>query len=362
MTPMLRRWAKRLADPWLDRIAVRVAHRLPAPAVAPPAAAPAPPQTAAPLPTDAALDFGIAWDLKLFGSRLARELFDARVQPLLDAPPAAPRTVPLTSKLCEQADIESAWFVHWCRELKMAPIYHRKVWEDCFALQAMWEAGVLREGSQGLCFGAGAEPLPSYLASRGVDVLATDLAPDDAAAAQWMETGQHASPDRLFRPELVDRATFDRRISFRHVDMNDIPDDLAGRFDVCWSLCSLEHVGSTAQALAFIERSLDCLKPGGFAVHTTEYNLSSETDTLTTGACVIFTRPQIEALCDRLRAAGHEVFPVSFHTGSQPLDRFIDLPPWLSPNALSPSDPPHLRLALAGYAVTSIALLLRRGA
>ena len=114
----------------------------------------------------------VAWGLKLYGSRLARELYVARMQPLMAAAAAGPRTVPLSSKLCEQADFETKWFVHWCRELKMEPIYHRKIWEDCFALQAIWEAGLLRPGVSALCFGAGEEPLPSYLASCGVDVLA----------------------------------------------------------------------------------------------------------------------------------------------------------------------------------------------
>ena len=39
---------------------------------------------------------------------------------------------------------------------------------------------------------------------------------------------------------------------------------------------------------------------GGLAIHTTEFNLSSETDTVREGWCVLFTRPQIEALCDRI--------------------------------------------------------------
>jgi 2-polyprenyl-3-methyl-5-hydroxy-6-metoxy-1,4-benzoquinol methylase len=317
---------------------------------------------------DPGRDISLAWGLKLYGSRLARELYAARVQPLMDAPTAPPKIVPLSSKVCEQVDIETPWFVHWCRELKMEPIYHRKVWEECFALQAMWEAGLLRPGTSALCFGAGEEPLPSYLASCGVEVLATDLSPNDAAAAGWVATQQHATHDKLFRPELIDRKTFDQHVSFRAVDMNAIPEDLDGRFDFCWSLCSLEHVGSTDLACRFVERSMDCLKPAGIAVHTTEFNLTSETETLTSGWCVIFTRTQIQTLCERLRAVGHVVSPVSFDTGSEPLDQFVDLPPfphptleWISPNALTLPKAPHLRLALLGYVTTSIGLIIRNG-
>jgi hypothetical protein len=309
----------------------------------------------------------LTWGLKLYGSRLARELYAARIQPLTVAPNSDPQRVPLSSKLCEEADFETAWFVHWCRELKLRPIYHRKVWEECFALQAIWEAGLMRDGTSALCFGAGEEPLPSYLASRGVEILATDLAGDDAAAAGWIATRQHATRGRLFAPHLLDWETFDRRVAFRAVNMNAVPEDLEGRFNLCWSLCALEHVGSTELACRFVERSMECLKPGGIAIHTTEYNLTSETDTITSGECVLFTRPQIEALCARLQDAGHEVSPVSFHTGSEPLDQFIDVPPfpkpapeWASPNALSLPEAPHLRLELLGHVSTSIALIIRK--
>jgi 2-polyprenyl-3-methyl-5-hydroxy-6-metoxy-1,4-benzoquinol methylase len=352
-----------VADPFLTRITDRVERRL---ASRESPAAPTP--ISVPEPGDPGRDVSVAWGLKLYGSRLARELYAARMQPLVAAPATGPHTVPLASKLCEQADFETKWFVHWCRELRMEPIYHRKIWEDCFALQAIWEAGLLRPGVSALCFGAGEEPLPSYLASRGVDVLATDLAPDDAAAAGWVATGQHATREKLFRPELIDREAFDQRVDFRVVDMNAIPADLGGKFDLCWSLCSLEHVGSTDLACRFVERSVECLKPGGVAIHTTEYNLTSETETVTSGWCVLFTRPQIEALCERLRAVGHDVKRVSFDTGSAPLDQFIDLPPfphptleWISPNALALPKAPHLRLALLGHVSTSIGLIIRSG-
>lgn len=353
---------RRVADPILTRITDRVAHKL-----AERHSVPRAPKLVSP-PKDQGIDAAIAWDLKLYGSCLARELFAAKIQPLIDAPNTTPGPVPLTSKVCEEADFESAWFVHWCRELKMAPIYHRKVWEDCFALQAVWEACLMREGTSALVFGAGEEPLPSLLAARGVDVLATDLAADAPEAAGWIATGQHANRERLFRPDLVDHATFERRIRFRPVDMNEIPPDLEGRFDLCWSLCSLEHVGTTERAMRFVERSIDCLKPGGLAIHTTEFNLSSNTDTVTEGWCVLFTRSQIEQLCERLRHLGHEVFPVDWNPGTAPLDHFVDLPPfpnpdltWTLPNGLSLPPAPHLRLALLGHVSTSIALIIRRG-
>ena len=47
-----------------------------------------------------------------------------------------------------------------------------------------------------------------------------------------------------------------------------------------WSSCSLEHLGSISHGIEFILNSLKCLKQHGVAVHTTEFNLSSNEETL----------------------------------------------------------------------------------
>jgi len=64
--------------------------------------------------------------------------------------------------------------------------------------------------------------------------------------------------------------------------MNAAPSDLSD-FDFCWSASAFEHFGSIDQGLAFIERIIECLKPGGRAVHTTELNVSSNDDTVAEG-------------------------------------------------------------------------------
>ena len=57
---------------------------------------------------------------------------------------------------------------------------------------------------------------------------------------------------------------------FRAVDMNDIPPDLRG-FDFTWSSCALEHLGTLRAGADFVVEQMTCLRPGGVAVHTTEY-------------------------------------------------------------------------------------------
>ena len=93
---------------------------------------------------------------------------------------------------------------------------------------------------------------------------------------------------------------------YRDVDMNAIPADLRG-FDFTWSSCALEHLGTLAAGMDFVVAQMDCLAPGGVAVHTTEYLVSSNDATVEAGGTVFYRRRDIEALADRLRRAGHAI-------------------------------------------------------
>lgn len=223
-------------------------------------------------------------NLKAVGNHIAQQLAQKLPYVATDGMPAV---IGLKSKACVQEDVESPWFVYWCNRMKTVPVYHRKLWEFCYILQALFDAGVLREGAQGLAFGCGEEPLPSLFASMGIAVRATD-APEGVAGA-WMDSGQYAqSREPLFKPFLCDREAFDRLISFSPVDMRQIPQEFNDAFDFTWSACALEHLGGIEPGLRFIEESLRCIRPGGVAVHTTEWNFSSEDSTLEDPACVLF--------------------------------------------------------------------------
>ena len=132
--------------------------------------------------------------------------------------------------------------------------------------------------------------------------------------------------------------------------MRAIPTELTG-FDFCWSACSLEHLGTLEAGLAFVERSLATLRPGGIAVHTTEFNLSSDDRTPMEGPTVLFRRRDMLDLAARLEAAGHQVAAFDLDPGTGVLDEYVDLPPFL--------DEPLLRLAFREFTTTSIALIIR---
>jgi SAM-dependent methyltransferase len=258
------------------------------------------------------------------------------------------------SVICRQEHFESGYFTYWAAQMAHAPVYHRKVWEFVYIAQALYERGLLREGAKGLGFGVGREPLTALFASRGCKIMATDAHGEHAADSGWTETAQHAaSLDGLRRPQICDDARFTQSVQFTPFDMNDTPGPFRD-FDFCWSACALEHLGSIEKGLDFIRNSLACLRPGGIAVHTTEFNLGYTDGTIDHAATVLFRRQDFEKLFDRLRAEGHLCAALDLTEGNQPIERYIDLPPYRSH--------PHLKLALEGIPTTSIGLVVHRRA
>ena len=260
--------------------------------------------------------------IKFFGYELARTLAAA----LPSRTDLVPQHVGLKSKASTQADLENDWTAYWIGELKAARIFHRKLWEFAYVLQAVYENGFLQSGTRGLGFGCGEEPLPSYFARHGVDITVTDL--DPGKASGWIDTSQHTSSlDKVYQAHLVSCEQFDRHTSLRYVDMNAIPSDLVD-YDFCWSICALEHIGSIQKGLDFIENSLRTLRSGGIAIHTTEFNFLNDEQTIDDWPTVLFQKRHFIELAERLRRQGHHVAPLDFDVGDKPLDKFIDLPPY----------------------------------
>ena len=290
--------------------------------------------------------------LKQSGYDLAREI--AARGKNAPVPPDADPDLSLGSKPSTQEDIESDWFYYWMAELRLAPLAHRKLWEMAYMLQQLYARDKLKPGMKALGFGCGEEPMPSYFAAKGMDVTVTDLHPEAVADLGWVETGQHTdSLMATHKPGLVDEATFRRHVELEYVDMNDIPASLDGRYDICWSICALEHLGSIKQGLDFIENSLETLKPGGVAVHTTEFNFTYPDRTIDNWMTVLFRRSDFEGIAARLEAKGHKVAPLNFDVGDQPMDRFIDLPPYHLPSH-------HLKLSVDGYPSTCFGITVEK--
>lgn len=257
-----------------------------------------------------------------------------------------------TSALCREADFRLPEFHRWIGALGLEPVFQRKQWEYAWILAALERAGMLKPGVRALGFGVGREVLPAFFAAQGMRVTATDQSLSDAQGTGWVGYGQHAAGLAALRhPRLVADAELERLVSFRTVDMNHVPDDLAG-YDVVWSACALEHVGTLDLATAFIERSLACLRPGGVAVHTTEFNCGSDEHTITRGLTVLFRRRDLMALSGRLARQGHVMAPLALDAGGGFLDQYVDMPPF--------NQDASLRLLLERHIAGSVGILIRR--
>src|SRR5688500_10202229 len=200
------------------------------------------------------------------------------------------------SELCKAMDYKAGWYQRWCDELSETPNFHRKQWEFVYVMQALWERGCIAAGKKGLVFAVGREPLPSMFAKYGCEILATDIMPEIGIAKGWDATDQLCHDVESLNTRMIcDPESFKRLVKYKVVDMNDIPSDLTG-FDFNWSSCSFEHLGSLEKGFMFLKNQLKTLKPGGWAVHTTEYNISSNDETQENNDTVIYRHRDIEKI------------------------------------------------------------------
>lgn len=311
--------------------------------------------------TELLRDFNaMKFNMKFFGYELARTLAEA----LPPVPSGGPFEIDIESKASTQDDLEADWTRHWSSELKVPHVFHRKIWELAYVLQVIWQSGNLAPGKRGLGFGCGEEPLPSYLASKGCTVTVTDLEPDDQRASGWAKSNELANLERAYKSEFIEKGDFDRLVDFRHVDMTAIPSDLRD-YDFCWSICAFEHLGSIEKGIRFIENAIDVLKPGGFSIHTTEFNfLNGETiDNWTT---VLFQKKHFEEMARRLESKGIQVAPLNFDVGSKPLDKFIDVAPYAHDWKFDQASQwrqgaNHIKLTADGIPVTCFGIVACKG-
>jgi 2-polyprenyl-3-methyl-5-hydroxy-6-metoxy-1,4-benzoquinol methylase len=270
----------------------------------------------------------------------------------------------LNSMVCRYADFSQDWYKAKESELKIREIYRghsatdfdfvgRKFWEWCVISQALDERSMLQPGRSGLGFAVGTEPLASFFASRGCQILATDLNPKESNTG-WIERNEHAAYlDAVYHHQLIDRTQFNEQVSFQYADMRTL-EGLSGAYDFIWSSCALEHLGTLQAGLDFIQASAKLLKVGGVAVHTTEFNVGSDSDTIEAGENVIYRQRDILALADTLRAQGKVLVPPDFDCGNHRFDIDYDTPPYFV------SGKPHIKLEIDGHVCTSYMLIIEK--
>lgn len=262
------------------------------------------------------------------------------------------------SQLATVAQIRSPEFMNWCTEIHHRPRLDRKLWEYCYVAQVLKIKGMLQPGKKGIGFAVGTEPLPALFAKYGCEVVASDQDFQSAIRQGWQQTGQFATTKRSLNSlGICDPVLFDKLVSLECIDMNNIPASLNETADFVWSCCSFEHLGSIEKGLEFVKNSIKCLKPGGIAVHTTEYNVLSPIETITSGPTVIFRRCDIEKLVRELTQLGYEVSPLNLCTGTDHLDKYIDLPPYYIYENRTRQ---HIKLRIGKYTCTSIGIVVKK--
>ncbi|MEA5462704.1 class I SAM-dependent methyltransferase [Leptothoe sp. PORK10 BA2] len=267
----------------------------------------------------------------------------------------------IKTMVCQHRHFQLPWFADWNKEinpdggLSSSPQkLERKGWEYCSILQALSERGMLQAGKRGLGFAVGTEPLPAVFAKHGVEILATDLDTSAEASKAWQATNQHAgSLQQLWKPKIISQEAFQKLVRFQPADMNH-PETITDKFDFIWSSCALEHLGGLQAGFDFILRSSQLLRPGGIAVHTTEFNVASNSSTITTGGSVIYRKCDIEALDYHLRKHSMCLEKMDFYAGALPADRQYDTPPYFK------TERQHVKLKLFDHISTSLVLIVYR--
>lgn len=266
----------------------------------------------------------------------------------------------LNSVGCRFEHFQTSWYEKWCGVLgfdpavkKEVPVSYRKIWEWCAILEALQNRDMLRAGRRGLGFAVGSEALPSIFANMGVEVMATDLAAE-SSDEQWKLSGQHAANlDALFSSKHVNEEDFRRLVSFQPADMTDLS-AMDGGYDFLWSSCAMEHLGTLDRGTEFVKNAMRLLKPGGVAVHTTEFNCTSNDDTMTQGWNVIYRRRDLERLAGELRAMRCAFGPIDFDLGYHHFDIDYDTEPYCTGNGV------HIKLMIDGFVSTSFLIVVEK--
>ncbi|MBU8538638.1 class I SAM-dependent methyltransferase [Falsiroseomonas tokyonensis] len=262
--------------------------------------------------------------------------------PFRFAPPSLEDPV---GQMCTAAQFDDPAFTEIMQAMGMSPMRSRRSWEQAWIVSVLATHGMVAQGRRGLGLGVGRERIPSLLASRGVQVLASDL------AAEALALPEGAERMGLFYPEILHLEDFEQLVDYRTLDMRQLPADLDGQFDFCWSASALDRLGPVEAAAAFLEESLRVLKPGGISAHTFNLNISSDTALLRHPSLCALRRQDLETLAARIRSQGHEMLPVNLHPGLDAEDAEV---------SARPDGPPRPKQRHGSSVLTSFGLVLRK--
>lgn len=154
------------------------------------------------------------------------------------APPSFAQPV---SQPCTTGQLREPAFRARCGSIPDLPVDRLEQWPIAYILQALDRYGVLRPGACGLMLGS------------ANDVMERAIV---AAGASYQRMGLTTDGDESSSPTI---------------DADALPGDLFA-FDFLLSLRATDGLHDDRQAVRFIERSMECLRPEGLAVHVVGYH------------------------------------------------------------------------------------------
>ncbi len=254
---------------------------------------------------------------------------EGREQPCLKLPVSQPCTY---AQFCDPIFVEIAEALGETATAGDRRIsLERQLWEYAYIAAMLRSAGLLRPGTRGFGFGVGNEPIVPFLAGIGCELVASDLSESDPRALRWVQQRQHLSCARWFAGWDAEVSLGHSRVSTRSIDMASFVVSANEResYDFVWSSCAVEHLVSAEQpnldgGLEFVERTLALLRPGGVAVHTTEWGLSDEP--ILGENEVLHGTHQLRAFLDGISSDKYQC-DVTFDLGDNRLDHVVDYLP-----------------------------------
>ena len=184
--------------------------------------------------------------------------------------------IPRDVQLCELANPAKWDNPLWLARLRELGLpdhkvsMHRKFYEYTQLVYGLERLDLLSESATVLSVGAGHEPVLYWLANHAGHVTATDLYEGVWQQVQSREGDAGVIHDPAAYAPFPYRQD---RLQFLRMDalQLDFEDD---RFDVAYSLSSIEHFGGVHGAARAIDEMARVLKPGGILAFATEYAIA----------------------------------------------------------------------------------------
>lgn len=249
------------------------------------------------------------------------------------------------SQMCTWSQFDDPAYAEIIEAMGYPPGRGRPRWEQAWIVSVLATEGLVAPGKRGLGLQVGRERVPSLLASRGVEVVGTNDEVGSPAAAETRRTW-------LFHPEVCHIEEFDRLVRFAGLDWEALGVWEQAGFDFVWSIGLPSRMRTVETTLDAFEASLAPLRPGGLALHTFTFNLTSDQITWELPEITVLRRRDIEALAQRLIAKGHSLLPLNTHPGLEIADEHV---------RNDPMGVPGLRQRNGMLVSTSFGLAIRKG-